>query len=100
MIEVIVGIITIIGGIVGVWLNLNLKVKQIEVQIVNIEGKFIELREERLETFRLFQKYNDQIWTKLDSIENKLDANLETVIKLKTEHELFSKCPVKPENKK
>lgn len=90
-IGIIIGILGLSGGLFGVWLNFNLKIKELEVKILNIEleqnsiNKRIDKNEDiSREDHKLFDE-------KLDKIVNLLTT-------LIAEHN-FQKCVYK-ENKK
>lgn len=92
-IAIIITLIVYVTGLVSVWINLNLKVKEIETKLVAIEAKVKEeslrVKEERLEMLKLIQNSNEKIWNKLDGIENKIDKKFEEFTVLKTEHEQY-----------
>lgn len=84
--EQIIAILGLIGGILTVWQNLNLKVKEIETKLKGIENQITEIKEERVEVARMLEKSNDKLWAKLDSIETKIDSKFEEMTVLQTEH--------------
>jgi len=78
-IETWIALITLLIAIGTIWLNLNLKIKEIEVklnQVINDNHKL-----------------TDDISKKLDVIDNKLDQKIEVLTILKAEHDqIKAKC--------
>lgn len=90
MIEIIavsIAFLGLLGGILKVWNDTTVKIKEIDVKIINMENKFIEIKEERIALYQMFEKNIDKIWLKLDAIDTKLDERFEDLTKIKVEHE-------------
>ena len=91
MISAIVAAIVMIGSILTVWVKLNIKLKEMEMRILEISHKIEQIDQERVDILKLIEKNNERIWQKLDSISEKLDEKFNVLTVLKTEHEQF-KC--------
>lgn len=63
------GVIPIVGSIIAVWVKMNTLVSKQEVKIENLE---LELREMK----RHNEKQEEKMYTKLDSIETKINEFL------------------------
>jgi uncharacterized membrane protein (DUF106 family) len=90
LISALVAVIMLIGAIITVWLNLNLKVKELDVKILNMENKLKDfkedIKEERDEIIRTIEKQNDKLWQKLEQIETKIDDKFKDLATLQAEH--------------
>ncbi len=78
-----------IGSILTVWVKLNIKLKEMEMRILEISHKIEQIDQERVDILKLIEKNNERIWQKLDSISEKLDEKFNVLTVLKTEHEQF-----------
>lgn len=72
--------LTLIGSLIGIWINLNTRVSLLENNMDNLEKKQMSLIDE-------IKLTNQIIWKKLDNIDNKLDI----LNQLKVENEFFKK---------
>jgi len=86
-IAVVISFLTLAGAVFAVYNNINIKLKELEVKIINMENKFNDIKEERIETFKMFEKNIEKIWDKLDTIESKLDQKFQELAVIKSEHE-------------
>lgn len=78
-IETWIAIIGLLCGMITIWVNLNVKIKEIEVNLEQLKKDKSDL--------------DEKIWNKLDKIDNKLDEKFEVLTILKTEHEqMKNKC--------
>lgn len=78
----IIALITLVGSLIGIWVNLNSRITIIEQQIKNLNEKYSDL-------LKMIKEDNQEVKQKLDSIESKLDDfNI-----IKAEHNIFKeKC--------
>lgn len=83
----IISFLLLLGGLITVWVNLNTKVKEVEMRVNSMESKLNDAKEDRLETLKILERYNDRVWAKLDAIEKKLDEKFETLAIIKAEHD-------------
>lgn len=83
----ILGVLGLLGGMIGVWLNLNLKIKELEVKILNIEieQNSINKRIDKNES----NSREDHI-----ALSEKLDEIMKLLTVLATEHQV-QKCKYK-----
>jgi len=88
IVELIIFGVTYISMLVGLWIKINLKIKELEIKITNIEFKQ--------------DKYESQTLNKLESIESKLETKINHILEkqdvmyekltiLQTEHNI-SQC--------
>lgn len=84
IIGVIFGSVTILGSILYVWIQTQLKIKSIEKDITSINISLEELKEDRNEIYKLIEKNNDKVYDKLEKIEGKLDKQFEEITILKS----------------
>ena len=89
MISAIIALIVMIGSILTVWVKLNIKLKEMEMRILEISHKIEQIDQERVDILKLIEKNNERIWQKLDSISEKLDEKFNVLTVIKTEHEQF-----------
>lgn len=87
MIAAIVAVIALMGSMITVWLNLNLKIKELSMKIIEIEHKIIDFEKNNDTIIRIIEKNNERIWQKLDLISEKLDEKFNVLTVLKTEHD-------------
>lgn len=73
LITAIIAGITLLVSIIGVWLNLNLKIKEIDMKILEIEHKFKDTEA----IFTKIEKNNDKIYNKLDELYKLVYQNIE-----------------------
>lgn len=72
--------------------------KKFETMEKHFDHKMNEMKSEREVLAAALEKYNDKIWSKLDAIENKIDAKFQDLAVLKAEHERLS-CKYEPTKK-
>lgn len=84
IIGVIFGAVTILGSILYVWIQTQLKIKAIEKDIVTINIALEELKEDQNDIYKLIEKNNDKVYDKLEKIEGKLDKQFEEITILKS----------------
>lgn len=89
MISAIIALTVMIGSILTVWVKLNIKLKEMEMRILEISHKIEQIDQERGDILKLIEKNNERIWQKLDSISEKLDEKFNVLTVIKTEHEQF-----------
>lgn len=87
MIAAIVAAIALMGSMITVWLNLNLKIKELAMKIIEIEHKIVDVEKNNYAIIRTIEKNNERIWQKLDLIAEKLDEKFNVLTVLKTEHD-------------
>jgi len=87
LLSAIIAGIALMGTIIGVWLNLNIKIKGIEMKIAEMEHKFADVKENNEAIIKTIEKNNERIWQKLDLIAEKLDEKFNVLTVLKTEHD-------------
>ena len=82
IISLIIAGLALCGGIITVYVNLNLKVKEIEIKMIGIEEKICAIK---IDTCGKF----DKIYNQLDRMEGKMDDKFEelTIIKTKFSYE-------------
>jgi hypothetical protein len=91
IIGALMSFLVLLGGIFGVWQSLTLKVKELEIKILNVENKINDVKISEVTILTKIDKNNDKIWNKLDSIEVKLDEKFRDLTTIKAEHDLFHK---------
>jgi len=84
LISVILGAITIIGGFIGVWIVVNVKIKELEVNMLNLKQEQIN-QSTRMDKIEIYSREDHK------GLDEKLDKILETLIKLLAEHDI-QKC--------
>ena len=84
IIGVIFGGLTILGSLLWVWIQTQLKIKAIEKDIVTINIALEELKEDQNDIYKLIEKNNDKVYDKLEKIEGKLDKQFEEITILKS----------------
>lgn len=85
--QAIIGFLSLLGGIVGSYITLNIKVQKINGKVENIEDKLVGWKEEKAENQIRIEKAFDKLEKKLDSIDEKLDIKFDILTKIKIEHE-------------
>jgi prephenate dehydrogenase len=90
-IGVIIGVLGLAGGMIGVWVNLNLKIKELEVKILNIEieQNTINKRIDKNESNSREDHMN---------LADKLDEIMKLLTTIATEHQV-QKCTYKANGK-
>lgn len=66
IIMAVAAVLTFLGSLIGIWVNLNTRVTLLENNMSNLEKKQLSLIDE-------IKLTNQIIWKKLDNIDNKLD---------------------------
>jgi uncharacterized membrane protein YqgA involved in biofilm formation len=66
IIMAVAAVLTLLGSLIGIWVNLNTRVTLLENNMSNLEKKQLSLIDE-------IKLTNQIIWKKLDNIDNKLD---------------------------
>lgn len=87
MIEVlglIIGALGLIGGMITIWVSLNLKVKELQVEMINIRIEQTSLSE-RMDKNENYSREDHK------NLDIKLDKILESLTRLLTEHDV-QKC--------
>lgn len=96
IVGIVFGAISILGGILYVWIQTQLKIKSIEKDIasINVNIKKIEddAKDDKIEIYKLIAKNNDNVIEKLDRIDIKLDKQFEDITVLRTEHNQRTQC--------
>ena len=87
IIGVIFGGLTILGSLLWVWIQTQLKIKAIEKDIVTINIALEELKEDQNDIYKLIEKNNDKVYDKLEKIEGKLDKQFEEITILKSRND-------------
>lgn len=78
IIMAVAAVLTLLGSLIGIWINLNTRVTLLENNMSNLEKKQLSLIDE-------IKLTNQIIWKKLDNIDNKLDI----LNQLKVENEFI-----------
>ena len=76
----VAAVLTLIGSMIGMWVNLNTRIALIENNMEQLDKKQMAIIDE-------IKLTNQIIWKKLDSIDSKLDL----INQLKVENEFFKK---------
>lgn len=71
-----------IGSLITLWVNVTTKMKEIDVKILNMQQKFEDIKNERIEVIQFINKLHE----KLEQIDNKIDKQFEQLTILQTEH--------------
>jgi len=89
IISLIIAGLALCGGIITVYVNLNLKVKEIEIKMIGIEEKICAIKIDTLANNIILDKKFDKIYNQLDRMEGKMDDKFEelTIIKTKFSYE-------------
>lgn len=77
-----------VGGLITVWVNLNIKVKEIDVKILALEEKLENFKVERTQILEHWEKTMDKVDKKLDRIETKIDSKFEELAYIKGKNKL------------
>ena len=77
-----------VGGLITVWVNLNIKVKEIDVKILALEEKLENFKIERTQILEHWEKTMDKVDKKLDRIETKIDSKFEELAYIKGKNKL------------
>lgn len=92
IIGVVIATLTILGSLVLVWNQTQLKIKQMETDILGIKAQIAEMKIDRIEIIKLIEKNNDAVIARLDKLDQKLDKQFEEITILKTEHNQRVNC--------
>ena len=76
------------GTMIGIWTSLNIKIKELDVKIMNLEEKFKSHKDESIYVIQTWEKALDKLQLKLDKIDCKLDAKMEDIAILKAKIEV------------
>jgi len=87
----IIGALGLLGGMIGVWINLNLKIKELEVKILNIEMEQNSINK-RIDKNEDYSRQDHKVF------DEKLDKIFELLTTLVAEHN-FQKCSFNEKNK-
>lgn len=102
MIEIaalIIAFFGLLGGIIGVYVTIQTRLTKIEAEIKSMDNKFDDIKDERIEMFKMFNTSIEKIWEKLDKIDTKLDLKFEDLAVIKAEHKR-NICIFSPQEKK
>lgn len=91
MIAAIIALIALVGSMITVWINLNLKIKELTMKIIEIEHKFSDVDKNNDAIIRTIEKNNDKLWSKLDLICEKLDDKFKDLAILQDQHNQMMK---------
>lgn len=79
----IVGLfLTYLSGLIGIYINLKVKMKELEVKIISIQG---ELTEHKIDTSKDIDKLIQSQKADILLLNNKLDLMLERIYELKNQ---------------
>lgn len=73
--------------IVGSWVALNVKLKEFDMKIKEIENKIDTYADDRNLILEKIEKNNELMWKKLDKLADKFDEKFDLILILKTEHD-------------
>ena len=76
MISAIIALLVMIGSILTVWVRLNIKLKELEMKILEISHKIEQIDQERADILATIEKNNDRIYCKLDDLYKLVYQNL------------------------
>ena len=74
--ELISAMLVMIGSIITVWVRLNIKLKEMEMKILEISHKIEQINQERADILATIEKNNDRIYCKLDELYKLVYQNL------------------------
>lgn len=96
IVSAIIALIVLIGSILTVWVKLNIKLKEMDMKILEISHKIEQIDHERVDILKLIEKNNDRIWNKLDQILIKLDDKFTDLAILQDQHnQMMKNCQKK-----
>lgn len=90
IIGLVIGFLTLFGGLIAIYVNMNLKIKEIDIRLKSVEDRLGVFMQERRDLILSLERINDKMWQKLDSIETKIDAKFEDLAVIKAEHEKYA----------
>jgi uncharacterized membrane protein YhiD involved in acid resistance len=87
--------------IVGSWVALNVKLKEFDMKIKEIENKIDTYADDRTLILEKIEKNNELMWKKLDKLADKFDEKFDLILILKTEHDQMKQnCEYNKNNEK
>lgn len=79
--------ISMIAMIVGSWVALNVKLKEFDMKIRELESKMDNYQKDRNIILDKIEKSNELMQSKLDKLTQKVDEKFDLILVLKTEHD-------------
>ena len=79
--------ISMIAMIVGSWVALNVKLKEFDMKIRELESKMENYQKDRNTILDKIEKSNELMQSKLDKLTQKVDEKFDLILVLKTEHD-------------
>lgn len=79
--------ISIIAMIIGSWVTLNVKLKEFDMKIRELENRMDNYQKDRNAILDKIEKNNELMQTKLDRLTQKVDEKFDLILVLKTEHD-------------
>ena len=79
--------ISMIAMIVGSWVALNVKLKEFDMKIRELESKMDNYQKDRNTILDKIEKSNELMQSKLDKLTQKVDEKFDLILVLKTEHD-------------
>ena len=79
--------ISMIAMIVGSWVALNVKLKEFDMKIRELENRVDNYQKDRNAILDKIEKNNELMQTKLDRLTQKVDEKFDLILVLKTEHD-------------
>jgi hypothetical protein len=76
LISAVIAMLVMIGSILTVWVKLNIKLKEMEMKILEISHKIEQIDQERVDILAIIEKNNDKIYCKLDDLYKLVYQNL------------------------
>jgi hypothetical protein len=76
LISAVIAMLVMIGSILTVWVKLNIKLKEMEMKILEISHKIEQIDQERADILATIEKNNDRIYCKLDDLYKLVYQNL------------------------
>ena len=79
--------ISMIAMIVGSWVALNVKLKEFDMKIRELESKMDNYQKDRNAILDKIEKSNELMQSKIDKLTQKVDEKFDLILVLKTEHD-------------
>lgn len=96
LISAIVAFLLLSGGMIGLWIKMNVKVKELDIRILylekELEKSINKIFATRTDDIATFKESFVKVWEKLDKIETKIDIKFEDLTKMKAEHDQRVTC--------
>lgn len=80
MIDIIglaIAFFTLAGGLIAIYVNMNLKIKELDVKMLGFETRLSDFKEDRTKVAEALQKTNDNVAIALEKTNDKVSEALE-----------------------